>query len=279
MNTSYRKCIATHKKTLGELIETTRRTGNEIGLMFCEDPDTKECKIGDICTGNECTVRIDDCKNSKKIGSFHTHPTWEIPGASEEDKKWAIHENFDFFCVGGYTSTANHVRCYTLKKDMLSGRDVSISKEIEAVKDRMHAATVPQLKILAVKTLNETSGDDTDYLLSIINDDLTSEIDLGRAATIIKNYGDSDAKKEIRDLGNKRIEYKSKLRELGNVAYKIRNLPENLDDVFIEHRSESIGKRTDIKEFGRTSKTAYKRRPKDHTKKMTYSEYRRLVPQ
>lgn len=278
MDTSYRKCVNTHKKTLAELIETTRRTGDEIGAMFCEDPDTGECEIGDICNGNECTVYIDDCKNSKKIGSFHTHPTWEVPGASETDKRWAIQEKFDFFCVGGYTSTSNHVRCYTLKKDMLGGkRDESILKEIEDVKDRMYAATVPQLKILAEQTLNKTHDSDKDYLLSIINEDVPHEYDLSRSVAIINKHGDPDIKKELSDLGNKRTEYKSKLYELGNAAYESRTLPEDLDDLFIEHGSESIGKRTDIKGFGRTSKTAYKRRPKGTTEDMTLAEHWRLV--
>jgi hypothetical protein len=241
------ECVNKHKKILSELIDTTRNTGNEIGVMFCESDKTGECELGDMCIGTVCSVHIDDCKSNKKIGSFHTHPLREIPRASYDDKLWAINEGFDFYCVGGYTGTSNHVKCYTVKKDVVKNRDEAIAKEIKIVEDQMNTETALPLKILASRIISETHGDDTDYLTYVINEDLTPEHDLTRAVKIIDRCGDSDIKEELNLLGNTRIHYRGKLRDLGNKLYPGHDLEKDLDKLFIEHPTTIVGKREELK--------------------------------
>jgi len=54
------------------LMEATLKEGVEHGAYICEK-DGKYV-FGGVCKGDDCVVKLEDCKGGKIVGSFHTHP-------------------------------------------------------------------------------------------------------------------------------------------------------------------------------------------------------------
>jgi len=111
-----KRCIDTYYDTLIGMIETTRKTGNEMGALFCMGTGG-ECDIGMMCTGSECNIVLRDCAGKLGIGSFHTHPGTAKAIPSFGDIIHNVASNYLFFCIGSNEDPEVPIRCYRVKRD------------------------------------------------------------------------------------------------------------------------------------------------------------------
>lgn len=98
-----------------DFMEKTSNDGHERGFLLCDTP--KGITPGKKCTGNKCSIKLEDCKGWPTIGTFHTHP--QVTSFSQSDYLNAFQratehpEHKHLLCV----SLLNKgIRCKALKK-------------------------------------------------------------------------------------------------------------------------------------------------------------------
>jgi len=97
-----------------DAMDKTSQDGKEHGYLLCGDG---EVTPGKECTGNECSIHLEDCGDKPVIGSFHSHPI--ITSFSQSDYLHAIDrakshpEHKHLLCV---SLLDKGVRCKALKK-------------------------------------------------------------------------------------------------------------------------------------------------------------------
>lgn len=111
MTTKMHQCIEMYRDVMEGLIDNAVRINKEMGMLFYQDKQGN-CTIGDICTGEQCSIRMIRRHKSKPIGSFHVHQVeYGSSDLSVADVYVNIKERHVFSCVG---SKYDGIKCYTV---------------------------------------------------------------------------------------------------------------------------------------------------------------------
>ncbi len=105
---------------LNDIIIRSEKEKREYGLLFCgstDEPPFGDLSNADLCTGENCSVDIKDCKGKKQIGSFHTHPHAEkgknFGNLSGKDIYGTIYHKHNFVCIGTTENNRPIIKCFT----------------------------------------------------------------------------------------------------------------------------------------------------------------------
>ena len=105
---------------LNDIIIRSEKEKREYGLLFCgttDKPPFGDLSNADLCTGENCSVDIKDCKGKKQIGSFHTHPHAEkgknFGNLSGKDIYGTIYHKHNFACIGTIENNRPIIKCFT----------------------------------------------------------------------------------------------------------------------------------------------------------------------
>lgn len=84
----------------------------ELGFSLCRGQNSGILKVGEQCTGGECSVDIPStCKgNDIYVGAYHTH-LHESSRPSSRDIP--IIYDRGFACIGGFERYKEEIKCYT----------------------------------------------------------------------------------------------------------------------------------------------------------------------
>lgn len=122
---------------LKEITLKSDKEKREYGFVFCSDTDIPpfgNISHSDLCKGEECHLEINDCKNKKKIGTFHTHPHVErgitIENLSDKDIYDSISHRESFSCIG-VIKNKPIIKCFTPILDI----DPSVVSEVLNTQD------------------------------------------------------------------------------------------------------------------------------------------------
>lgn len=104
---------------LSEVIRKSEKEKREYGLLFCGSTDVPpfgDLSHAGLCTGEKCSVEINDCKDKIRIGTFHTHPRVEegtnFGNLSGNDVYMSIYHRQIFSCIGLMEHNRPIIKCF-----------------------------------------------------------------------------------------------------------------------------------------------------------------------
>jgi len=112
--------ILGRNREVKRLIDESEKTGREVGALICRVDDRLE--LGAKCTGTECGILLEDCKEGEMVGGFHTHPRivskMDIAKyPSPSDIETAILQERKFSCIGYREDGKDKVVCFCPPED------------------------------------------------------------------------------------------------------------------------------------------------------------------
>ena len=116
MFTKVHQCVNLYRDVMEGLIDNAVRINKEMGMLFYQDKQGN-CTIGDICTGEQCSVSLVPRRGEKIIGDFHVHtPIEEGSTLSVVDFVSCLHyqeikKKHTFMCIG---SKKDGIRCFSV---------------------------------------------------------------------------------------------------------------------------------------------------------------------
>lgn len=69
---------AAFNRAINKFLNSTEKDGKEIGACLCHSTKANKIEVGKVCTGDECSVRLEDCSGMRQVGTIHTHPNRNI---------------------------------------------------------------------------------------------------------------------------------------------------------------------------------------------------------
>lgn len=83
----------------------------ELGFSLCTSQKKNVLKVGETCTGGDCSISLPSkCKgNDIYAGAYHTHPHESSKPSSQDIP---VIYNRGFACIGGIEDDKEEIKCY-----------------------------------------------------------------------------------------------------------------------------------------------------------------------